>query len=76
MNRLASLTLFFSFLFDLVTSLSFDGNALKKSLSPKAVISGPNSLPRWSDFQAPTPLAIVNVASEHDVLLTVGVIVI
>ena len=29
------------------------------------------AIPRWSDFDAPNPGTVVNVATEHDVLMTV-----
>ena len=43
-------------------------------LSPNASIAY-NTLeaPRWSQFPAPNPGAVVNVATENDVLVTVGV---
>lgn len=48
---------------------------LKQSLSKTASISfNSSSDPRWSDYHAPVPIAIVNVATEQDVALTVGLI--
>ncbi|TVY65609.1 FAD-linked oxidoreductase azaL [Lachnellula suecica] len=45
---------------------------LKLLLSPGATISNNgSSAPRWSDFDAPTPGAVVTVATEQDVLRTV-----
>ena len=42
-------------------------------LSPQASISfNGSSDPRWSEFHAPTPGAVVNVATEQDVANTVS----
>ena len=58
----------------IVASNNFDFNPdeLKGLLSPGATISDPSTLPRWTDYGAPSPGAIVNVATEHDVKQTVG----
>ena len=37
-----------------------------------SIVHTTSAVPRWSDFDAPNPGTVVNVASEHDVLLTVG----
>lgn len=50
---------------------SFD-NALQKLLSPNATISHQlSSAPRWSEYHAPHPGTIVNVATERDVQVVV-----
>ena len=42
-------------------------------LSPEAsIVHTSLAIPRWSDYDAPEPGTVVNVATEHDVLLTVG----
>lgn len=47
---------------------------LKQRLSPEASISfNASSDPRWSQFNAPSPRAIVNVATERDVVVTVRI---
>ena len=52
--------------------LCFDIAAVQSKLSSGATISsGASSAPRWSEFQAPMPGAVVNVATEEDVQLTV-----
>ncbi|ESZ99284.1 hypothetical protein SBOR_0325 [Sclerotinia borealis F-4128] len=54
------------------STATLDTNGLKLLLSPQATIVDTTSgAPRWSDFDAPTPGAVVNVASENDVLVTV-----
>ena len=53
------------------TPWTFNRSCLADRLSPQATISGPNSAPRWSEYDAPAPLAVVNVANERDVLLMV-----
>lgn len=51
---------------------SFD-NALQALLSPHATISHQlSSAPRWSEYHAPHPGTIVNVATERDVQLVVS----
>ena len=43
-------------------------DGLRTSLSPNASISyNVSSVPRWSDYHAPQPGIIVNVATEYDV---------
>ena len=43
-------------------------------LSKNASIShSPSAAPRWSDFAAPMPGTVVNVVTEHDVLVTVRI---
>ena len=57
-----------------VTALALGTNAegLRSLLSRNASIShNASTVPRWSDFDAPKPRTIVNVATEHDVLVTV-----
>ena len=71
MHILTHCALLLCFGISTVTPLTFDNNALTNRLSRQASISGPNSAPRWSEFDAPAPIAVVNVASELDVLLTV-----
>lgn len=46
---------------------------LRPLLSPKAtIVHNASAAPRWSDFNhQPRPGTVVNVATEHDVLLTV-----
>ncbi|KAF4628413.1 hypothetical protein G7Y89_g9742 [Cudoniella acicularis] len=42
-------------------------------LSPNAsIVYSSSAAPRWSEFDEPTPGAVVNVATEHDVLVTAG----
>jgi hypothetical protein len=51
--------------------LCFDVAAVQSKLSSGATIAaGSSSAPRWSEFQAPMPGAVVNVATEEDVQLT------
>ena len=51
-----------------------DIDSLKKSLSSGASISFNSTRdPRWSDYMAPVPIAVVNVASAQDVSLTVRI---
>lgn len=46
---------------------------LRTQLSPNASISWSTSdAPRWSDYDAPQPIAIINVAAEKDVQITVS----
>ena len=50
---------------------------IDKMLGPElsqhaSIVHTTSAIPRWSDFDAPNPGTVVNVASEHDVLLTVG----
>jgi hypothetical protein len=46
---------------------------LKEQLSAGANISyDPSTLPRWSDYEAPKPGAIINVAVEEDVAIAVS----
>ena len=48
---------------------------LRVLLSPGATIThDPSIAPRWSEFGAPTPGTVVNVATENDVLVTVCLI--
>lgn len=75
--------LFLSFLFSRVlaastatTTTSSSGLSqdarLRVLLSPGASITHNASVaPRWSEFGAPNPGTVVNVATEHDVLVTV-----
>jgi hypothetical protein len=54
------------------TSLNIDtglGPLLSKSASISHNLS---EAPRWSDFAAPTPGTVVNIATAEDVLLTVS----
>lgn len=49
---------------------------IDKNLGPElsrhaSIVHTTSAIPRWSDFDAPNPGTVVNVASEHDVLLTV-----
>jgi hypothetical protein len=44
--------------------------SLQPFLSPNASIAY-SAVPRWSDYPAPHPGAVVNVATEEDVLVTV-----
>jgi hypothetical protein len=45
---------------------------LRSQLSPDASVSWTTSIaPRWSDYDAPKPTAIINVAVEKDVQTTV-----
>ncbi|TVY18010.1 FAD-linked oxidoreductase azaL [Lachnellula arida] len=60
----------------LLCGIFVDGSVNTKGLgallSPKATIVNTSSgAPRWSEFDAPTPGVVVNVATEHDVLVTV-----
>ena len=53
------------------SSRSFD-DALQKLLSPNATISHQkSSAPRWSEYHAPYPGTIVDVATERDVQVVV-----
>jgi hypothetical protein len=70
MDLLITCILFIYLAISTATSSTLD-NPLVTLLSPQATISGPNSAPRWSEFDSPAPLAVVNVATERDVLLTV-----
>lgn len=46
---------------------------LREVLSPGAIVTGNiSSAPRWSDYNAPQPGTVVNVATEHDVQKTVS----
>ncbi len=50
---------------------------IDKGLGPElskhaSIVHTTSAVPRWSDFDAPNPGTVVNVASEHDVLLTVS----
>ena len=54
-----------------VTAGSLNLEGLSPLLSSAATISPGNNLPRWSDYDKPTPGAIVNVATEDDVAVTV-----
>ncbi len=48
---------------------------LRPFLSQEASITyNRSTIPRWSDFHAPTPGAIINVATENDVAATVSAI--
>ena len=52
---------------------------IDKVLGPKlsaqaSIVHTTLAVPRWSDFDAPNPGSVVNVASEHDVLLTVCIL--
>lgn len=52
---------------------SFD-NELQLLLSLNAtIVHDTTGAPRWSEFDAPTPGTIVNVATEHDVQITVRI---
>ncbi|KAL8748127.1 MAG: hypothetical protein Q9190_000089 [Brigantiaea leucoxantha] len=55
----------------LSAQLQTDVNTLAARLSPDARISAPNTAPRWSQYYAPMPGFIVDVATENDVLITV-----
>ena len=51
---------------------------IDENLGPKlsenaSIVHTTTEIPRWSDFDAPRPGSVVNVASEHDVLLTVHI---
>lgn len=51
--------------------LCFDIAAIQSELSSGATIAfGASSAPRWSEFQAPMPGVVINVATEEDVQLT------
>ena len=57
-----------------ITTLAHESNAdgLRPLLSKNASIShNASTVLRWSEFGAPSPKVIVNVATEHDVLATV-----
>ncbi|KAF7871501.1 hypothetical protein EAF04_003608 [Stromatinia cepivora] len=64
-----------SIIFGLFTDLStaaVNTSGLKPLLSSLAtIVNNTSGAPRWSDFDAPTPGAVVNVATENDVLVTV-----
>lgn len=46
---------------------------LRAQLSPNTSISWSTSdAPRWSDYDAPQPIAVINVAAEKDVQFTVS----
>lgn len=36
-----------------------------------SIVHSSSAAPRWSDFKAPDPGTVINVATENDVLLTV-----
>ena len=57
----------------LSTASHLNTTNLAKLLSKNAsIVYDISSVPRWSEFDAPSPGTIVNVATEHDVLVTVS----
>jgi hypothetical protein len=53
-----------------ITNLFDQG--LKAKLSPNAtIVHNTTEAPRWSDFHAPVPGTVINVATEKDVQATV-----
>ncbi|KAJ8058118.1 hypothetical protein OCU04_012976 [Sclerotinia nivalis] len=59
-------------LFTDVSTAAVNISGLKPLLSSLAtIVNNTSGAPRWSDFDAPTPGAVVNVATENDVLVTV-----
>lgn len=75
-STISFLTFIFGYISGVVSVGRVDTSGLKERLSPDASIDQDNSnAPRWSSFNAPTPGAMVNVATEDDVLETVGAFV-
>ncbi|KAL9121092.1 MAG: hypothetical protein Q9187_002353 [Circinaria calcarea] len=65
-----------SLLFPFHTVLGAAIDAVLGSLGPllsknASIVHSTSEAPRWSDFDAPTPGTVVNVATERDVLITV-----
>jgi hypothetical protein len=64
-------------LFPNMFTATLNTEGLKALLSPSAtIVNNTSGAPRWSDFRAPTPGVVVNVASENDVLVTVSLLII
>ena len=60
-------------LVNLVECATVNTTGLRSQLSPHAsIVYNTTGAPRWSVFDAPTPGAVVNVVTEHDVLVTVS----
>ena len=61
-----------------VSRASCDGLCINQRLGPKlsngtSIVHDISAAPRWSEFHAPQPGTVVNVATEEDVLTTVRV---
>ena len=59
-----------------VSRASCDGLCINQRLGPKlskgaSIVHNTSTAPRWSEYHAPQPGTVINVAAEEDVLTTV-----